>query len=252
MRELGVEGVGLVARRGSSRPCGPSAAIVSATREIIWRTERSRCGVPSFPRKYFCATMFVAVCDQATGNSTSRCSKLGRVLAGDDGVAQLPLEPSIRVDARPRCSAGRCGSRADRVDRRLRSALRRCIDLGLRGSQLARLLAWLGDWVIRSNRCSFGIDGDQLALELLDVGEVPVDRRKAHVGDAVEIERSGAAQPRRCAPTGPRAGAARSDASTSIARPSTARAADRALRRTRARAPAAASRDRTAGGCRRA
>jgi hypothetical protein len=27
------------------------------------------------PRKYFCATMFVAFCDQDRGNSTSRCSK---------------------------------------------------------------------------------------------------------------------------------------------------------------------------------
>jgi hypothetical protein len=28
------------------------------------------------PRKYFCATMFVAFCDQVFGNSTSACSKL--------------------------------------------------------------------------------------------------------------------------------------------------------------------------------
>jgi hypothetical protein len=56
--------------------------IVSTTREIIWRTERSRCGDPSGPRKYFCATMFVAVADQKTGNSTSRCSKAGPSLPG--------------------------------------------------------------------------------------------------------------------------------------------------------------------------
>ena len=49
--------------------------MVSATREIICRTEDSRCGVPKGPRKYFWATMFVAFCDQVLGNSTSRCSK---------------------------------------------------------------------------------------------------------------------------------------------------------------------------------
>ncbi|GBC87871.1 hypothetical protein HRbin12_01889 [bacterium HR12] len=49
--------------------------MVSTTREIIWRTLDSRCGVPSVPRKYFCATMFVAFCDHDFGNSTSRCSK---------------------------------------------------------------------------------------------------------------------------------------------------------------------------------
>src|SRR5439155_1055011 len=34
------------------------------------------------PRKYFCATMFVAVCDQNFGNSTSFCSKAGPSLPG--------------------------------------------------------------------------------------------------------------------------------------------------------------------------
>src|SRR5687767_4969373 len=56
-------------------PFRPHPVIVSATREIICRTEVSRCGVPSGPRKYFWATMFVAFCDQDLGNSTSRCSK---------------------------------------------------------------------------------------------------------------------------------------------------------------------------------
>jgi hypothetical protein len=48
---------------------------VSATRPTIVRTELSRCGVPSVPRKYFCTTTLVAVCDQVLGNSTPRCSK---------------------------------------------------------------------------------------------------------------------------------------------------------------------------------
>jgi len=34
------------------------------------------------PRKYFCATMFVAVGDQNFGNSTSRCSNAGPLLPG--------------------------------------------------------------------------------------------------------------------------------------------------------------------------
>src|SRR5437667_6142 len=34
------------------------------------------------PRKYFCATMFVAVCDQNLGNSTPFCSKAGLSLPG--------------------------------------------------------------------------------------------------------------------------------------------------------------------------
>ena len=34
------------------------------------------------PRKYFCATMFVAVCDQNFGNSTPFCSNAGPFLPG--------------------------------------------------------------------------------------------------------------------------------------------------------------------------
>ena len=55
---------------------------MSATRPIIWRTERSRCGELSLPRKYFWATMLVAVCDQNEGNSTSFCSNEGPSLPG--------------------------------------------------------------------------------------------------------------------------------------------------------------------------
>jgi len=49
--------------------------MVSATREMSWRTERSRWGVPTTPRKYFCTTTLVAVWLQLFGTSTSRCSK---------------------------------------------------------------------------------------------------------------------------------------------------------------------------------
>ena len=49
--------------------------IVSATRSMTWRSDDSRSGVPSVPRKYFWATMLVALTDQVTGNSTPSCSK---------------------------------------------------------------------------------------------------------------------------------------------------------------------------------
>src|SRR3712207_3398266 len=53
----------------------PHAAIVPATRPIICLTDDSRSGEPMRPRKYFCATMFVAFCDHVFGNSTPFCSK---------------------------------------------------------------------------------------------------------------------------------------------------------------------------------
>ena len=51
--------------------------MVPETRPIIWRTEDSRSSEPIRPRKYFCATMFVAFCDHVVGNSTPRCSNAG-------------------------------------------------------------------------------------------------------------------------------------------------------------------------------
>jgi len=52
-------------------PWRPQPPIVSTTRPIICFTERSRSGEVMRPRKYFWETMFVAVCDQNLGNSTS-------------------------------------------------------------------------------------------------------------------------------------------------------------------------------------
>ena len=51
------------------------------------------------PRKYFCATMFVAVCDQNFGNSTVALLERRAVLARDERVAQLPLDLVERVAA---------------------------------------------------------------------------------------------------------------------------------------------------------
>src|SRR5882724_2473322 len=49
--------------------------MVSTTLPISWRTLRSRCGVPSGPRKYLDTTTLVASWDHVFGISTSRCSK---------------------------------------------------------------------------------------------------------------------------------------------------------------------------------
>jgi hypothetical protein len=54
----------------------PQPTIESTTRSMICLTDHSRAGVLSFPRKYFSATMFVALSDQSDGNSTPSCSKL--------------------------------------------------------------------------------------------------------------------------------------------------------------------------------
>src|SRR5882672_6596598 len=54
----------------------PQRTIVFTTRLISCRTDPSRCVVPGFPWKYLLVTMFVAVCDQLFGTSTSSCRKI--------------------------------------------------------------------------------------------------------------------------------------------------------------------------------
>src|SRR4051794_22529966 len=49
--------------------------MVSTTRSATWRSDDSRSGVPSVPRKYFWARMLVALSDHVTGTSTPSCSK---------------------------------------------------------------------------------------------------------------------------------------------------------------------------------
>ena len=72
--------------------------MVSATREMSWRTERSRSGVPTVPRKYFCTTTFVAVWLQLLGTSTSRCSNtilpFSPVMAAVRSSHSTPAKPS--------------------------------------------------------------------------------------------------------------------------------------------------------------
>ena len=62
--------------------------MVSATRLISWRTDVSRPGVPSWPRKYFCTTTLVAVWLQNLGISTSFCSNTALPLSA--------LMPAVR------------------------------------------------------------------------------------------------------------------------------------------------------------
>ncbi len=73
--------------------------MVSATREMSWRTERSRSGVPSMPRKYFWTTTLVAVWLQLLGTSTSRCSKtilpFSPVMAAVRSSHSIPANPSF-------------------------------------------------------------------------------------------------------------------------------------------------------------
>src|SRR2546426_12202967 len=54
----------------------PHRTMVFTTRPINCRTDPSRWAVPGFPWKYLLATMFVAVCDQLLGTSTSSWRKM--------------------------------------------------------------------------------------------------------------------------------------------------------------------------------
>src|SRR5947207_4474980 len=56
--------------------CSPHRTMVLTTRPISCRTDPSRWAVPDFPWKYLLVTMFVAVCDQLLGTSTSSWRKI--------------------------------------------------------------------------------------------------------------------------------------------------------------------------------
>ena len=82
----------------------PTSVIVSATRSMTWRSDDSRSGVPSVPRKYFWATMLVAFSDHVDGELDAELLEGDRavLVVGDAGVAALPLDLVVRVDARRR------------------------------------------------------------------------------------------------------------------------------------------------------
>ena len=80
----------------------PQSVIVSATRSMTWRSDHSRSGVPSVPRKYFWATMFVAFSDQRRGELDVGLEEgVATVLEVRDArVAALPLDGVVRIGAR--------------------------------------------------------------------------------------------------------------------------------------------------------
>ena len=102
-------------RRRSSRPRGPTSVMVSTTRSMTWRSDDSRSGVPSVPRKYFWATMLVALTDHDDGELDAELLEGdGAVLpVRDAGVATLPDDLVVRIDAR----RGEQPTEADSSDR---------------------------------------------------------------------------------------------------------------------------------------
>ena len=81
-------------------PSMPQRVMVSTTRSTTWRNDDSRSGVPSVPRKYFWATMLVALTDHATGNSTSTLLERDSAVlpVADPSVTALPHDLVVRVD----------------------------------------------------------------------------------------------------------------------------------------------------------
>ena len=100
--ELVLEGLRLVLGREVAALAAPAADRRRRPGRSSGARSVSRSGELMRPRKYFCATMFVAVCDQNFGNSTPFWSNAGLVLARDEGVARLPLDLVERVAARDR------------------------------------------------------------------------------------------------------------------------------------------------------
>ena len=93
VRQLGVEGLGVLLGRRSSRPRAPQPAMVSATRPMSWRTLRSRSGVPRWPRKYFGDHHVGGRLRPELGHlDVLLLEDLLALLVRDHGVAQLPLD----------------------------------------------------------------------------------------------------------------------------------------------------------------
>ena len=82
----------------------PHVVIVSTTRSTTWRSDDSRSGVPSVPRKYFWATMLVAFTDHVDRELDVALLEGDRAVlpVGDAGVTTLPHELVVGVDARRR------------------------------------------------------------------------------------------------------------------------------------------------------
>ena len=71
-------------------------------------TLRSRSGAPSWPRKYFETTIFVACCDQDFGHlDVALLEDDLAALVADHRRAKLPFDLVERIDARIREEAGK-------------------------------------------------------------------------------------------------------------------------------------------------
>ena len=101
--QLVAEGLGLGVVDEVAALARPTSAMVSATRSITWRSERSRSGVPSVPRKYFWATMLVALSDHDDRELDVELLEGDRAVlpVGDAGVTALPHHLVVGV-RRPR------------------------------------------------------------------------------------------------------------------------------------------------------
>src|SRR3954451_5110286 len=154
------------------------------------------------PRKYFCATMFVAFCDQVVGNSTFSCSNLpteavrschSTVSNGSWlGVVNLrsilsPVAPALAVTLRVFSLALRVsGMRAPRSVGLLFGTPSLTsggktdtgVGVGWNGRPAEGQLVDAGD--------RLGADALELRLELAEVVEVAVDGREHHARDGVE------------------------------------------------------------------
>ena len=75
--------------------------MVSTTRSTTWRSDVSRSGVPSVPRKYFWATMLVAFSDHDDRElDVALLERDGAVFpVADPGVTALPHDLVVRVDS---------------------------------------------------------------------------------------------------------------------------------------------------------
>src|SRR5918996_927114 len=167
-------------------PSRPQPAIVPATRPIICLTDDSRSGVPSRPRKYFWATMLVAFCDHVTGNSTPRCSNAGsagspmtasRISHSTQSKGCLSTSVKRRGTLTPAPLAVTLGAAA----LRLWDMTSPSIGSNFAGTTDDALgLGWNGavDRELVLARKGVVLEAPDYGLELVEVGEVPVDRRE--------------------------------------------------------------------------
>ena len=77
----------------------PQSVMAPTMRSITCRSESSRSGVPSVPRKYFWARMLVAFCDQLGRYLDAELFERNRSVAvvGQSGVAAFPRDVVVGI-----------------------------------------------------------------------------------------------------------------------------------------------------------